>query len=83
MTSSLRGHVNLRVEAPHISNHLAMFGGHQSSANEYIKYLICHVTSQNHVIEGSCNFMSGSSLLYVTTRPSLLGVGSVVVKIWF
>ena len=30
-----------------------MFGGHWSIANGGIKYLICHVTSQNHMIEKS------------------------------
>ena len=24
------------------------------------KYLICHVTLQNHITEGSCNFVNGS-----------------------
>ena len=30
------------------------------NASEDIKYLICNVTSQNHIIKGSCNFMNGS-----------------------
>lgn len=34
------------------SHHLAMSGGHWSSANEDIKYLFCHRVSQNHKIEG-------------------------------
>ena len=40
-----------------VSHPFAMCSGHLFSASEYMKYLICHVTSQNHVIEGSCNFM--------------------------
>ena len=32
----------------------------------YMKYFICHVTSQNHMMEGSSNFMCGNSSLYVT-----------------
>ena len=32
-----------------------------------IKYLICHVTSPNHMLEGSCNFMCENFSLYGTT----------------
>ena len=45
-----------------VSHHLIMFGGHWSNASGNMKYLICHMTSQNHVIEGERKFMSGSSL---------------------
>ena len=44
------------------SHHFPMFGGYWSSVNGDIKYLLCYVTSQNHLIEGSCDFLSGSSL---------------------
>ena len=44
-----------------VSHHLAMFEGDSSSANGDKKSLTCHVTLQNHMIEGSSNFMSGSS----------------------
>ena len=40
-----------------------------------------HVTLQNYVIEGSGNFMGGSSTWYVTTLPSLVTIGIVVVEI--
>ena len=43
-----------------MSDHIARFGGHLSSASEDMKYLLCHTTSQNHAIEGSSNFMSRS-----------------------
>ena len=33
-----------------------MFSGHWSSESGDKKYLICHVTSQDHKIEGSSNF---------------------------
>ena len=36
------------------------------------------MTSQKHVIEGSSNFMSGSSSWYVTTLPSLEAIGIVI-----
>ena len=64
-----------------VSHHLAMFGDHWSSASGNIKYLIFHVTSQNHLIEGSCKFMNETSLLYVTTMPSLVTIGIVVIEI--
>ena len=57
--------------------------GHWYSANGDIKYLTCDVTSQNHVIEGSCKFLSGSSSWYVTSLPSLVAMGIVVVDICF
>ena len=47
--------------SPMESHHLAMFGCHWSNANEDIKYLTCDVTLQNHVTEGSSNFISESS----------------------
>ena len=56
-----------------VSQPLAMFGGHWSSATGDIKYLMCHVISQNLVIEGSGNFMSWSSIW----------VGTIVVEIGF
>ena len=68
--------------SPSPSHHLAMFGGHWSSASGDIKYLICHVTSQNHVIERSSNFMSESSSWHVTTLPSLVPIGIVAVEMF-
>ena len=62
-----------------MSHHLAMFGGHWFSASEDINS--CHVTLVNHVIEGSSNFMDGSSSWYVTTLPSLEDLDFVVVDI--
>ena len=44
-----------------VSYHLAMFGGHWSSASGDIKYLTYHVTLQIRVIKGSSNVMIGSS----------------------
>ena len=44
-----------------------------------MKYLMCHVTLKNQVIERSNNFMSGNSLWYVTALPSLVIIGIVVI----
>ena len=54
-----------------VSHNLTVLEGHWSSASEYIKYLICHVTSKNHVIVGSNNFMSGSSSWYITNLVAI------------
>ena len=35
-----------------VSHHLAMFGGQWYNVSGDVKYLMCHVNSQNHVIEG-------------------------------
>ena len=64
-----------------VSHHLAVFGDHWSSANGNIKYLMFHVISQNHLIEGSCKFINETSLLYVITMPSLVAIGIVVIEI--
>ena len=48
-----------------VKYHLSMLGGPGNVQVEIMKYLICHVTLANHMIEGSCNFMSGNSSLYV------------------
>ena len=42
-----------------VSHHLAIFGGHWSSASGNMQYVNIQVTSQNHVTERSSNFMSG------------------------
>ena len=53
MNISLKGYVNLWVE----TYHNAMFDGYWSSATlGDIKYLLCHVTLQIYLIEGSSNF---------------------------
>ena len=61
------------------SYYFAMFHSHWywSSANGDIRYLICHVISQKHVIEESSDIVNGSSSWYVTTLPSLVVVGNI------
>ena len=41
----------------------------------------CHVTSHDHLIEGSCEFMGGSSLQYITTLISLVTISIVIVEV--
>ena len=40
-----------------VNYNLAQFGVHRSSGKRVIMYLICHMTSQDHLIEGSCEFI--------------------------
>ena len=47
-----------------VSLHRTIFGGPWSNPSGHKKYLICHVTSQNHVTEGPFNLRSRSSSLY-------------------
>ena len=43
--------------------------------------LICHVTSQNHVIKRSCDFMCRSLSRQVTILQVLVAIGTVVVEV--
>ena len=43
-------------------------------------YLICHVTSHDHLIERTCEFMGRISLCYVTTLISLVTMSIVMVE---
>ena len=58
-----------------MSHNPAFLGGHWSNTSRHIRYLMRHVTPQNHVIERPSNFMRGSSSCYVTTLPSLVAIG--------
>ena len=56
-------------------------GGNWAGASGDIKYLICHMTSQNHVIEGSINFISGNYSWCVITLPGAMAESVAVVEI--
>ena len=71
----------LWVEAPHRESPPSMFSGHCSSTSGDIEYSKYYMASQNQVIEGLCNFKTGSSLWYVSTLPSLVAIVIVVVEI--
>ena len=60
-----------------------MFNGNCSGASGDIEYLMCQLTSQNHVAEGSSNSKSGSSSLYVTILPGVVVIDIVALKIYF
>ena len=44
-------------------------------------YLICHLTSHDHLIEGSCAVLDGSFLQYVTTLISHVTINIVIVEL--
>ena len=46
-------------------------------------YLICDVTSRDHLTERASEFMAGSSLCYVTILGSLVTISIVMVEICF
>ena len=46
-----------------VSHHLTIYGGHWSSGNGDITYLICRLFSQDHVIENSNDWMGAPHLL--------------------
>ena len=76
--TSLKGFLALLLKILILGLHHVILGGHSSSAGGDITHLICHVIPKDHLLEGSPNFLKGSSSLYVTTLPSLVTKGIVV-----
>ena len=67
-----------------LSQHLAKFVGHRPCDSGYKIVLVCHVTSQDHTIKRSYDFMGKSHSKLATTLQSLVAIATVVVKIkWF
>lgn len=83
MNICLKGYVDLWEEAPQCKLPPYHVWWLWSSANGDIKYLICHVTSQNHVIEVSCSFSGGISSFSDSAEPSMVVLGIVVVQTCF
>ena len=57
----LNSYVTLWVKVHPRELHHALFGGHWSSASGDLRSLIFQLTSQDPLIEVSCNFMESSS----------------------
>ena len=67
-----------------VGYHPAKSVSHRHSDNWDIVVLVCHVVSQDHVIKGSCDFIGRSpSRYHVTTLPSLMAIGTLIVEIVF
>ena len=77
----LEGCMTFSVEALIVTYHLAKFNGHILFCSEDITNLVWHVTLQDHLIKGSCDFMKGSPSLYVTILPSLVTIGDNIFKL--
>ena len=71
----LVGHV---ISQDYLIRESSNFFGKWYSASGAIIYLICHLASKEHMIEGSYGFMGGSSSFYVTNLPSLLDIRNAV-----
>lgn len=72
--------VTLKVEAFHGKSPPCQVGGYWSCANGIVKYLICHVTSPNCVIEAPCNFMCWNTSLDGTILSSVMAIVIVIVE---
>ena len=57
------------------------FCDHKYYDNEDLMFLICHVTSSEHMFKVLYEFTGGSPLPWVTTWPCLVAIGIVQVEI--
>ena len=64
-----------------VCHYSTKFGGHRNCGSGDSTFFICHVILQDHVIEGLCVVMGGTSSLHVTILQKLVAIGIVVVKI--
>ena len=65
-----------------VCNHSAMFGDRSNCDNGDIPYLTCHMTLQDYMIKGSCEFIKGNFFLHVTTILGLVLAGIAVVEMF-
>ena len=63
-----------------MSQQPAKFVGHGQCGSGDIMVLVCYVSSRDHVIKGSCDYMGRSPSRLVTILPSLVVIGTTVVK---
>ena len=62
------------------SHHPAKLGGQGNWGNENLMLLICHVILQDRVAQEPCDLLGRRVLKQVTTMPSLVVRGSMVVE---
>ena len=65
-----------------ISHTPAKFGGHRHCGSGDIKFLVCHVISQDHVTKGQSSIMGRICSSLVTILPSLVARATVVVELY-
>ena len=56
------------------------FGNHRNCDSGDIMFLICHLTSRNHMFKGLCEFMGWSSSQLVTTLPCFVAISLLQVE---
>ena len=59
-----------------------MIGGYMHCGSDDIMILVCHVILQNHVIEGSWDFMDQIPAEPITSFLSLVAICTVVINIY-
>ena len=59
----------------------ALFCGHKHCGNRDKMFLVCQVISQDHMTKGWSNIMGGSLSWQVTSLPTFVPIGTVVVEI--
>ena len=75
MTTSLRGHENIWVIAPQICHQLDISCGKRRYDSGDIVFLICHVTSREHLFKGFCEFIGRIKSRTVTLFPCFVAIG--------
>ena len=63
-----------------VSQSPAEFGGHRHCCNRGRVALVCYVSFQDYLTNGSSNFMSGSRSRYVSIVLSLVVIGTMIVE---
>ena len=84
----IKGYITFCVGAPYLkvwepltlSPHCAKFDDYRPCGNGDVTFLFCLVTSRDHMIKGTCDFLNGSSSTKVATVPSLMLAGLIEVK---
>ena len=64
-----------------VGYHPVMFDVHRHSESGDVAVLFCHVTSKDHIIKWSCDFISRSPATCVFILPSLVAIRTVVVMV--
>ena len=67
------------MRAPRVCHYPDKAGDHRHYDSTDSIILICHVTSRDHVLKGSCESMAGSLSWYVTILPYFVAAGLVQV----
>ena len=67
------------LESIKVNYHPAMFGSHKHRGSEDM-ILVCHMILQDHEIKGSSDYMGKSPPRQITILPSLVAIGTEVVK---